>query len=84
MQPELKSWKHNAICTFLENVAEKRSNNKLKSWSNIRCSVRAEGWNNYKKTERQKNSEKQEKKLKSRTVYLNGHLEIFKALESVF
>lgn len=54
-RPELKSWEHNAICTFPKNVAEKRSNNKLKSWPNIRCRVRAEVWNDYEKTARQKN-----------------------------
>lgn len=57
-RPELKSWKHNAICTLPENVAGKRSNNKLKSWPNIRCRVRAEVWNDYeKKTARGKNEE---------------------------
>lgn len=57
--PELKSWKNIAICTFLENVAEKRSDNKLKSWPNIRCSMRAEVWNDYRKTVKLKSSEKE-------------------------
>lgn len=39
--PEFKPWEHNAICTPPKDVAEKRSNNKLKSWPNIRCRVRA-------------------------------------------
>lgn len=50
--PELKSWERGAICTFPMNVAEKRSNNKLKSWPNIRCRVRAEVWNDYEKNSR--------------------------------
>lgn len=51
--PDLKPWDHNAICTLPKNVAEKRSNNKLKSWPNIRCRVRAKVWNDYGKTARQ-------------------------------
>lgn len=37
------------------NVAGKRSNNKLKSWPNIRCRVGTEVWNDY-----EKNSEAEE------------------------
>lgn len=48
---ELKSWEHNTICTFPKNVAEKRSNNKLKSWPNIRCRVRARVCDDFKKTQ---------------------------------
>ena len=73
-RPELKAWEHNAICTFPKNVAEKRSNNKLKSWPNIRCRVGAEVWNDYEKTARQKNREGKKGK-KSSTVRLNGHFE---------
>lgn len=38
------------------NVAGKRSNNKLKSWPNIRCRVGTEVWNDYEKTVRQANT----------------------------
>lgn len=46
---KLSAWERNAICTLPKNVARKRSNNKLKSWPNIRCRVRAEVWNDYEK-----------------------------------
>lgn len=38
------------------NAAGKRSNNKLKSWPNIRCRVGTEVWDDYEKTVRQKNT----------------------------
>lgn len=46
---ELNTWEHNAVCAFRKIVAKKRSNNKLKSWPNIRCKVRAEVWNEFEK-----------------------------------
>lgn len=57
-----ESWEHNAIYTLPRNVAEKRSNNKLKSWPNIRCRVGTEVWDDYEKTVRQKNGERKKKK----------------------
>lgn len=77
---ELKPWEHNAICTLPKSVAEKRSNNKLKSWPNIRCRVRAEVWNDYEKKKqrgsrmREGRGGEEEEEKKSCTVRLDGHL----------
>lgn len=57
-----ESWEHNAICTLPRNVAEKRSNNKLKSWPNIRCRVGTEVWDDYEKNSEAEEWGEEEKK----------------------
>lgn len=56
-----------ALCLGLQ--LRKRSNNKLKSWPNIRCRVGTEAWNDY-----EKNSETEGWREGSRIVCLNKHL----------